>query len=84
MFDALAHDVAARAGSKQQIDIVTLHADPLEVVTEGPLHWASVRFRGTLREDAGGLPVEFEEIWHLQKPVDGSTGWLLAGIQQPA
>ena len=24
----------------------------------------------------------FEEIWNLQKPADGSSGWLLAGIQQ--
>jgi len=28
------------------------------------------------------LPKEFDEIWNLSKPVDGSTGWLLAGIQQ--
>jgi predicted lipid-binding transport protein (Tim44 family) len=84
MFDALAAEVAARASLKQQIDVVSLHADLLDVVTEGPLHWASVRFHGTIRENPHDLPTEFEEIWHLQKPVDGSTGWLLAGIQQPA
>jgi predicted lipid-binding transport protein (Tim44 family) len=26
----------------------------------------------------------FQEVWHLQKPVSGQTGWLLAGIQQAA
>ena len=24
----------------------------------------------------------FDEVWNLVKPVDGSTGWLVAGIQQ--
>jgi predicted lipid-binding transport protein (Tim44 family) len=84
MFDALADDVRARAGSGQHTDVVSLDADLLEVVTEGPLHWGSVRFHGTIREDPRALPAGFEEIWHLQKPVDGSSGWVLAGIQQPA
>jgi predicted lipid-binding transport protein (Tim44 family) len=84
MFDALAEDVRAHAASAQQLDVVSLDADLLEVVTEAPLHWASVRFHGTMREDRQALPAGFEEIWHLQKPVDGSSGWVLAGIQQPA
>jgi predicted lipid-binding transport protein (Tim44 family) len=84
MLDVLADDVRARAGSGQRTDVVSLDADLLEVATEGPLHWASVRFHGTIREDPRALPQAFEEIWHLQKPVDGSSGWVLAGIQQPA
>jgi predicted lipid-binding transport protein (Tim44 family) len=84
MYAALADDVRAHAGTGQSVDVVGLDADLLEVVTEGPLHWASVRFRGTMREDAHALPSAFEEVWHLQKPVDGSSGWLLAGIQQTA
>ena len=24
----------------------------------------------------------FDEMWHMTKPRDGSTGWILAGIQQ--
>jgi predicted lipid-binding transport protein (Tim44 family) len=51
-------------------------------VTEGDLHWASVRFSGSLREDAKSAAEPFEEIWNLCKPVNGSSGWLLAGIQQ--
>jgi predicted lipid-binding transport protein (Tim44 family) len=42
----------------------------------------SVRFTGLLREDGTVLPKDFDEIWNLVKPVDGSSGWLLAGIQQ--
>lgn len=81
MFDALQGDVAAQVGG-DPTDIVTLDASLIEVVTEGRLHWASVRFSGSIREHASAQAGPFEEIWHLQKPVDGSSGWLLAGIQQ--
>jgi predicted lipid-binding transport protein (Tim44 family) len=30
----------------------------------------------------GAAPGGFEEVWNLVKPVDGSGGWQLAGIQQ--
>jgi predicted lipid-binding transport protein (Tim44 family) len=83
MYAALKADVEQRAGQAQTTDVVTLEADLLEVVTEGNMHWASVRFSGFIREVPGQAPVSFEEVWNLSKPVDGSTGWLLAGIQQP-
>ncbi|MCZ7565756.1 MAG: Tim44-like domain-containing protein [Burkholderiales bacterium] len=82
LFDDLAHDVAARKAASQATDVVTLDAQLLEVTTEAGAHWASIRFSGMLREDAGGAPVPFEEVWNLQKPEKGGTGWLLAGIQQ--
>ena len=59
-----------------------LEAQLLEVVTEGDQHWASVRFSGTVRESQDAAPESFAEVWNLVKPADGSTGWLLAGIQQ--
>jgi predicted lipid-binding transport protein (Tim44 family) len=80
LFDALKNDVASHPDS--QTDVVTLNAALLELVTEGGLHWASVRFSGSIREHAGAPAGPFEEIWNLQKPADGSSGWLLAGIQQ--
>jgi predicted lipid-binding transport protein (Tim44 family) len=80
MFDVLKDEVASRPGP--QTDVVTLNAALLEVATEGALHWASVRFYGSIREEARATAEPFEEIWNLQKPADGSTGWLLAGIQQ--
>lgn len=82
MFAALHEEIAARGGEKQFTDVVTLNADLLEVVTEGNRHWASVHFSGLVREVPGQAPASFEEIWNLAKPEDGSTGWLLAGIQQ--
>ena len=78
MFDELRRD--AQAG--QQTDVVALNADLLELATERDKHWASVRFSGMVRETPGTQPVGFEEVWNLVKPADGSSGWLLAGIQQ--
>lgn len=63
-------------------DVVTLESEVLEVVSEGLLHVASVRFSGLIREDGAAEPQPFAEIWHLEKPMRGSTGWLVSGIQQ--
>jgi len=71
-----------RGRTAQQTDVVELDADLLEVVSENNQHIASVRFRGLLREETHVAPSAFDEIWHLTKPVDGSRGWLVAGIQQ--
>ena len=82
MFDELRKDVAERPQPDQQTDVINLNADLLEVATERDKHWASVRFSGVVRETPGTAPEGFEEVWNLVKPADGSSGWLLAGIQQ--
>ncbi|MGE5130199.1 MAG: Tim44 domain-containing protein [Sphingomonadaceae bacterium] len=82
MFDALSKDLAARGGAGQQTEVVTLEAQLLEVATEGDSHHASLRFSGTTREAPGAPPTAFSEVWNLARPVDGSSGWLLAGIRQ--
>jgi len=82
MFDELRKDVLSRPSSAQQTDVINLNADLLEVAAEKNEHWASVRFSGLVRETRGTEPVGFEEVWNLVKPADGSSGWLLAGIQQ--
>jgi predicted lipid-binding transport protein (Tim44 family) len=71
-----------RGKSKQETDVVVLNAELLDVSTEGNRHVASVQFHGQIREEANAAPAAFEEIWHLAKPIDGSRGWLVAGIQQ--
>jgi len=63
-------------------DVVSLDARLLELVTESGMHWASIRFSGLIREEAGAAPQAFEEVWNLQKPERGDAGWMLAGIQQ--
>jgi len=81
MFAEVAGDLAKRT-SHEATMIDRLDADVLGVATEGKQHWMSVRFTGLLREDGTLLPKEFDETWNLVKPVDGSSGWMLAGIQQ--
>jgi predicted lipid-binding transport protein (Tim44 family) len=78
LFDELRTDV--QAGN--HTDVVSLNADLLELANEKNNYWASVRFSGTVRETPNAEPVGFEEVWNLVKPADGSSGWLLAGIQQ--
>lgn len=82
LYEELKKDVVARRDGRQQTDVISLDADLLEVVTEADRHWASVRFSGQIRETPAAAPEGFEEVWNLSKPADGSSGWLLAGIQQ--
>ena len=72
----------ARSGGRTEV--VTLAADLLEVVTENAMHVASVRFAGMIKEEGETVAAPFEEVWNLQKPVSGGSGWALAGIQQVA
>jgi predicted lipid-binding transport protein (Tim44 family) len=74
--------IRSRGGEAQQTEVVTLDAQVIEVVTEGDHHIASVRFSGLMKDEPGAQPESFSEVWHLQKPVSGSSGWLMAGIQQ--
>jgi predicted lipid-binding transport protein (Tim44 family) len=71
-----------RSEATQQTDVVTVDAELLEVVTEGKRHIASVRMSGMIREQADAAAEPFNEVWNLSKPVDDSSGWVIAGIQQ--
>lgn len=71
-----------RGRAKQETDVVQLDAALVDLTTEAGRHVASVRFFGLIRESAAAAPEAFEEVWHLTKPVDGSQGWLVSGIQQ--
>ena len=81
MHAEIARDLASR-GAHLPTDVVSLDAEIVEVVEEADRYVASVRFHGALREDGAREAQPFEETWHLVKPLDGSSGWLLAGIQQ--
>ena len=82
LYAQIAADIKARGQAPQKTDVVTLDAAVLEVVTEGGAYVASVNFSGMIREEADAVAAPFSEIWHLEKPLDGSTGWLISGIQQ--
>jgi predicted lipid-binding transport protein (Tim44 family) len=81
LFAEVAKELDARS-AHAATEVVALSPEIVEVTTEGDRHWASVRFRGLLREDGAASPKPFDEMWNLEKPVDGSSGWLLAGIRQ--
>jgi predicted lipid-binding transport protein (Tim44 family) len=83
MFVEIDRELAER-GAHTPTEVDALDASIVEVTTEGDRHWASVHFTGMLREDGAVLPKPFDEVWNLVKPVDGTTGWLLAGIRQLA
>jgi predicted lipid-binding transport protein (Tim44 family) len=83
MFADAARELAGR-GEHRPTEVVTIDADVLEVTTEGRSHWASVRYSGLVREDGEPAAKPVDEVWNLTKPTDGSSGWLLAGIQQYA
>ena len=71
-----------RNQAAQETDVVQLEAALLDVSTEAGQAMASVRFSGLIREEAGAAADAFSEVWHLSKPLDGSRGWTIVGIQQ--
>jgi predicted lipid-binding transport protein (Tim44 family) len=82
VFAELKMQLAERGNAEQRTDVVELNAEVVEVAEEAGRYVVSVRFNGLLREEAGGPPSHFDEIWHLTKPVAGGSGWVVAGIQQ--
>jgi predicted lipid-binding transport protein (Tim44 family) len=82
MFAELKLQLQERGAAANHTDVVSLDAEMLGVETVGNDHLASVKFFGFIKEDEGGSPTQFNEIWNLSKPVDGQGGWVLAGIQQ--
>ncbi|HRZ01597.1 MAG TPA: Tim44-like domain-containing protein [Burkholderiaceae bacterium] len=80
MFIALTHELRSRGAGEHHTEVVTLEAELLGIESGATEHMASVKFDGTLKID--GEIERVHEVWNLVKPVDGKTGWLLAGIQQ--
>ena len=81
MFAEIQMDIRERNGATQETRVMDLNAEVLEVAEDGPRYVVSVLFTGRVQED-GGAPDDINEIWHLTKPLTGSGGWVLAGIQQ--
>jgi predicted lipid-binding transport protein (Tim44 family) len=75
-------DIRAVGTTEERTEVLTLEADVLDVAEEAGSYIVSVRFTGMVRESAGRDAEPFSEIWHLEKPLSGRSGWMLAGIQQ--
>ncbi|MYM70143.1 TIM44-like domain-containing protein [Pseudoduganella sp. FT55W] len=65
-------------------DVVSIDAELLGIETSDTEYLASVKFTGMIKPAPDALAEPFHEVWNLAKPVNGSSGWLLAGIQQLA
>jgi predicted lipid-binding transport protein (Tim44 family) len=75
-------DIRAAGDAPRKTEVLTLEAEVLDIAEEAGSHIVSVRFSGLMREAADRDAEPFTEIWHLEKPVTGRGGWLVAGIQQ--
>ncbi|WKB52143.1 Tim44 domain-containing protein [Eleftheria terrae] len=70
-----------RGDQPNRTDVVTLQAELLGVEDIGATFLANVEFSGMIREEITSGAAPFREVWCLTKPKDGSSGWLLAGVQ---
>ena len=75
-------DIRAMGDTGERTEVLTLEADVLDVIQDARSYVVSVRFSGMIRESAGRDAEPFSEVWHLEKPLDGNSGWVVAGIQQ--
>ena len=80
LYSELEAEMKSAWGSSQKTECVELNSQVLDVVTEGGLYVVSVRFTGQIREN--GVLSNLNEVWHLEKPVSGRSGWRVSAIQQ--
>lgn len=81
MYAAIKLDLQERMDKTQRTDVVHVDAEVIDVVEESERQVVSVRYHGTIREEAHGPVTAFDEVWHLVKPSAGGQ-WAIAGIQQ--
>jgi predicted lipid-binding transport protein (Tim44 family) len=84
MFATFRLDLQDRKGTTQQTDVVQLDAQVIDAAQEEGQQIVSVRFHGLIREAPEAPAENFDEVWHLTKPLDGSREWAIAGIAQQA
>jgi predicted lipid-binding transport protein (Tim44 family) len=68
-------------GQPNKTEVVMLDAKLLGIEELPDAYMASVEFSGMIREDASAGPSPFREVWNMTKPVSGTSGWLVAGVQ---
>jgi predicted lipid-binding transport protein (Tim44 family) len=62
-------------------EVVMIDARLLGIEELAQEYMASVEFSGMIREEPSAGPSPFREVWNMTKPKDGSSGWLVAGVQ---
>jgi predicted lipid-binding transport protein (Tim44 family) len=82
MFAAVRLEIQERGTAAQVTDVLKVEAEVLDVANEAERQIVSVRFHGQVVEEKSAAATDFNEIWHLVKPLDGSRDWSIAGIEQ--
>lgn len=84
MYAEIAMQLRDRHGA-QKTEVVDLDAELVGTGVDDPYAYASVRFKGALREVPTGATETFDEIWNVRRKLsDPRSPWLIAGIQQAA
>jgi predicted lipid-binding transport protein (Tim44 family) len=84
MYAEIAMQVRERHGG-QKTEVVALDAELVGTGVEDTYAYASVRFKGALREVPTGETETFDEVWNVRRKLsDPRSPWLIAGIQQAA
>ncbi|MFY7865919.1 Tim44 domain-containing protein [Roseateles sp.] len=81
MYGVIQQDLLDRKGATQSTEVLQLDAAVVERVQEDGQQIVSVRFWGLIREQSGAAAENFDEVWHLVRPIDESREWAIAGIQ---
>jgi predicted lipid-binding transport protein (Tim44 family) len=81
LYRQIAADIERARPGEHRTEVATLDAEVVDLAVENGSYVVTVRFSGLIRED-GGEAQQVTEHWHLEKPVNGRSGWLLSGIQQ--
>jgi len=85
MLGEIRHQLAERdrtpLPASQKTDVAMLEAQLLGIEELATEYLASVEFSGMIREEPSAGPTPFREVWNMVKPKDGTSGWLVAGVQ---
>ncbi|MFC7419433.1 Tim44 domain-containing protein [Iodobacter arcticus] len=79
LFNELSQEIS---GNEEPAEFPELNTELVDCATEEGRMVSSVRFYGKVSESLHSAPVEFQEIWHFVRPINGDPRWMVAGIQQ--
>jgi predicted lipid-binding transport protein (Tim44 family) len=84
VFAELKMQITERGPNADFTDVVSIDAQLLGIETSVSDYLASVQFNGMIRTAPNAPAEPIAEVWNMEKPLSGNTGWVLAGIQQLA
>ena len=82
VYAELKMQIQERGATVDFTDVVTIDGELLGIETIGNEYLVSVKFTGMIKPAQNAAAEPFAEVWNMSKPVSGSSGWVLAGIQQ--